>query len=44
MKKFLKAIFEIIALLVGADCDTRRESVAAGICDFSGQGRDQNGK
>lgn len=44
MKKFLKVFFEIIALLVGADCETRRAAVESGICDFSGQGRDQYGK
>lgn len=41
MKKFLKAIFEFIALLIGADCETRREAAEAGICDFSAQGRDK---
>lgn len=44
MKKVLKAIFEFIALLIGADCDTRRQAVDDGICDFSGQGKDRYGK
>lgn len=44
MKKVLKAIFEFFALLIGADCDTRRQAVDDGACDFSGQGRDKYGK
>lgn len=44
MKKVLKAIYEFFALLIGADCDTRREAVDEGLCDFSGQGRDKYGR
>lgn len=44
MKKVLKAIFEFFALLIGADCDSRRQAVDDGICDFSGQGRDEYGR
>lgn len=43
MKKFFKKIFEIFALFVGADCDTRRQAVDDGICDFGGQGRGKYG-
>lgn len=42
--KIIKAIFEIIAILLGADCSSQREAVNAGICDYSGQGRDRYGK
>lgn len=42
--KILKTIVNWVALLVGADCDLRREAVDAGLCDFSGQGRDKYGK
>ncbi len=48
MKKTLcrvfKAIFNALALLVGADCEARRQAVDDGICDFSGQGRDKYGR
>ena len=44
MKKFFKALFNIFALLLGADCEWRREAVENGWCDFSGQGRDKYGK
>lgn len=44
MKKILKAIFEFFALLIGADCETRRAAVDEGICDYSGQGKDRYGK
>ena len=37
--KIIKTVFEIIALLVGAQCETYKQAVADGICDFSGQGR-----
>lgn len=43
MKKVFKKIYEVIALLLGADCATRREAVDNGICDFGGQGRDNYG-
>ncbi len=44
MKKVLNFLFNLIAMLIGADCDWRREDVEAGIADFSGQGRDEYGK
>ena len=44
MKKFFKAVFEFFAFFLGADCETRRQSVDDGICDFSGQGRDEYGR
>lgn len=44
MKKVFNILFNLIATLVGADCDWRREDVEAGIVDFSGQGRDKYGK
>lgn len=44
MKKVLKAILEIFALLIGADSDTRRQAADDGICDFSGQGKDKYGR
>ena len=44
MKKVFKFLFNLIATLVGADCDWRRESVEEGLCDYSGQGRDEYGK
>ena len=44
MKKVFKVILEVLALLVGADCDTRRKAVDDGLCDFSGQGRGKYGK
>ena len=44
MKKFFKFLFNLIASIVGADCDWRRESVDLGLCDYSGQGRDKYGR
>lgn len=44
MKKFFKFLFNLIATLVGADCDWRREAVDEGILDLSGQGRDKYGR
>ena len=44
MKKFFKFLFNLIASLVGADCDWRREVVDGGACDFSGQGKDSYGR
>ena len=42
--KIIKTFFEIIALLIGADCDTYRQAAIDGICDFSGQGRTTYGR
>lgn len=44
MKKLIETIIEVIAILVGADSNTRREAVAEGICDYSGQGRNKYGR
>ena len=37
--KVLKAILNVLALLIGAGCEWKREAISAGICDYSGQGR-----
>lgn len=44
MKKFFKVVFEFLAAIVGADSNGRRQAVCDGICDFSGQGRDEYGR
>lgn len=44
MKKVFRALRNIFALLIGADCDWKREAVDNGLCDFSGEGRDKNGR
>ena len=44
MKKFLKAVANTIMFILGFDCETRRSAVDEGLCDFSGQGRDQYGR
>ena len=44
MKKFLRGVVEFLALVLGCDCKSRRDAVDAGICDFSGQGRNKYGK
>ena len=44
MKKVIDRILDLICLLLGLDCPARRADVDAGICDFSGQGRDTYGK
>ena len=41
--KTIKEFFETLALLIGATT-TRDDAVAAGICDYSGQGRNNYGK
>lgn len=38
--KIINAFFDLIALLIGADCDTYRQATAEGLCDFSGQGKE----
>lgn len=43
MSKLFKFLFNMIASIIGADCDWRREAVDEGILDFSGQGRDRYG-
>lgn len=42
--KTINAIFEVIALLIGATTTTRDDAVALGICDYSGQGRNNYGR
>lgn len=39
--RVLKAIYNILALLIGASCAWADEAQAANICDYSGQGRDR---
>lgn len=43
MKKVLKAIWEMVIFALGFDGEIRKNAVDAGICDFSGQGRDKYG-
>lgn len=42
--KILKNILNWFMLLVGAKSELTDKAVDAGICDFSGQGRDKFGK
>lgn len=42
--KLLKKILNWFMLLLGAKSELTDEAVDAGICDFSGQGRDKYGK
>lgn len=42
IKATVKAIFETIIFILGFD--GKKESVDEGICDFSGQGRNEYGK
>lgn len=44
MKKVFRVLFNILASLMGANCDWQRDAVDNGICDYSGQGRDKYGK
>ena len=44
MKKVFKKIFDVIAFLLGADSECRRNAVDNGLCDFGGQGKDRYGK
>lgn len=47
MKRFrsvIKAIFNVFAVLIGADCEWRRQAVDDGACDFGGQGKDKYGR
>lgn len=44
IRKVFKAVFNVFALLVGADCEARRKAVDEGVCDFGGQGRDKYGR
>ena len=42
--KALKKFFEFIIFILGFDGEIRRNAVDMGICDFSGQGKNQYGK
>jgi hypothetical protein len=42
--KLINVFFEILALLIGARSTARDEAVTAGVCDFSGQGRNSYGR
>lgn len=42
--KILKNIFNWLRLLVGGKSELTDEMVREGVLDFSGQGRDQNGR
>lgn len=44
MKKLFRFLFNLLATLVGADCDWRRQSVDEEICDYSGQGKSRYGR
>lgn len=44
MKKIVIKVLNFIAFILGGDCKTRREAVDAGLCDYSGQGRNKYGK
>lgn len=39
----MRKLLDLLLFFLGLDCDTRRKSVSDGLCDFSGQGRDENG-
>ena len=40
----MKKLLDFLMFILGLDCDMRRKAVDDGICDYSGQGRDKNGK
>lgn len=44
IKEVIGRILDFLCLWLGLDCPARREDVDAGICDFSGQGRNTYGK
>lgn len=44
IKTVLGRILDLLCLWLGLDCQARRADVDAGICDYSGQGRDTYGK
>lgn len=44
MKKALKSFFDLILLVLGLDCEARREAVDNNYCDFSGQGKNKYGR
>lgn len=40
----MKKILNLILLILGLDCDARRDAVDGGACDLSGQGKDAYGR
>ena len=44
IKMLIDRILDLLCLWLGLDCPARRADVDAGICDFSGQGRDTYGR
>lgn len=44
VKAVISRILDFLCLWLGLDCPARREDVDAGICDYSGQGRDTYGR
>lgn len=43
IKRFGTKLGQMVAFILGSDCEIRREAVDAGLCDYSGQGRDKYG-
>lgn len=39
--KHLKKFFETVLLILGYDCQARRDAVDEGLLDFGGQGRNK---
>ena len=44
IKMLIDRILDLLCLLLGLDCPARRADVDAGICDYSGQGRNKYGR
>ena len=44
IKRVLKAVWETVTFALGFKGDIRKEAVEAGICDYSGEGRNEHGK
>ena len=43
-KKIALSVVGIILLILGLDCEARRDAVNNGVCYFGGQGRDRYGR
>lgn len=43
VKRFFKALFNYVMLMLGLDCKARRDAVEGGVLDLSGQGRGKHG-
>ena len=41
IRKAVHKIGQAFLLLLGCDCEARRRAVDAGVCDFSGEGRNR---